>query len=42
MALFGVSCLFPFLCLSETRVDALKAVVFCFGGLFGKKKIKLF
>lgn len=25
-----------FACLPETRVNAVKAVVFCFGGLFGK------
>lgn len=38
MTLFGVSCLFPFLCLSsrDKRVNAIKAIVFCFGGLFGK------
>lgn len=37
MALLSVSCLFPFLpCLPETRVIALKDIVFCIGGLFGK------
>lgn len=36
MALVRVAFFLFFACLPETRVNAVKAIVFCFGGLVGK------